>query len=93
MRAGWGYIKSVALTFAKNRQGARDNKGLNDAAGLQDSLGYLRLQAVLVFVRDQERSLRFYVDKLGLGAIRESTAPPSGAATVTQRLPDSRRTS
>jgi catechol 2,3-dioxygenase-like lactoylglutathione lyase family enzyme len=38
---------------------------LNDAAGLHHSLGYLRLHVVQVYVRDQERSLRFYVDQLG----------------------------
>jgi Glyoxalase/Bleomycin resistance protein/Dioxygenase superfamily len=38
---------------------------LNDAAGLERSLGYLRLHAVQIFVRDQERSVRFYVDQLG----------------------------
>jgi len=87
MRAGWGYIKSVALTFAKNRQGARDNKGLNDAAGLQDSLGYLRLQAVLVFVRDQERSLRFYVDTLGF-KVAYDVRLESGRRWVTVAAPD-----
>jgi hypothetical protein len=38
---------------------------LNDAAGLERSLGYLRLHAVQIFVLDQERRVRFYVDQLG----------------------------
>ena len=53
---------------------------------------YLRLHAVRVFVRDQERSLRFYVDKLGFKLAFDAqvspaqrwvaVAPPDGGAVL-----------
>jgi serine phosphatase RsbU (regulator of sigma subunit)/catechol 2,3-dioxygenase-like lactoylglutathione lyase family enzyme len=53
---------------------------------------FLRLQSVTVYVRDQDRSLRFYVDKLGFKLIADALlpdgtrwvalAPPDGAAML-----------
>lgn len=53
---------------------------------------YLRLGTVAIFVRDQERSLRFYVDQLGFELAMDSrlpsgerwlvVAPPDGTATM-----------
>jgi serine phosphatase RsbU (regulator of sigma subunit)/catechol 2,3-dioxygenase-like lactoylglutathione lyase family enzyme len=58
---------------------------------------YLRLHAVKVFVRDQDASLRFYVDQLGFdvafdarlqtGARWVAVAPPDGSAVLTLIAP------
>lgn len=58
---------------------------------------YLRLGTVTVFVRDQDRSLRFYLDQLGFNLAMDSqlpsgdrwlvVAPPDGTATVTLVVP------
>src|SRR5262249_22759592 len=73
---------------------------LNDAAELQRSPGYLRLHAVQVFVRDQERSLRFYVDQLGFklafdvrlesGTRWVTVEPPDGGAVLSLIAPSPR---
>src|SRR5436305_14667577 len=39
---------------------------------------YLRLGTVTVFVRDQERSLRFYLDQLGFGLAFDDQLPTGG---------------
>jgi serine phosphatase RsbU (regulator of sigma subunit)/catechol 2,3-dioxygenase-like lactoylglutathione lyase family enzyme len=54
--------------------------------------GYLRIHAVRVFVRDQERSLRFYLDQLGFKLVFDArleagprwvaVAPPDGGAVL-----------
>ncbi len=59
---------------------------------------YLRLHAVNVFVRDQERSLRFYLDQLGFdlafdarlqsGRRWVAVSPPDGTAVLTLIAPD-----
>jgi serine phosphatase RsbU (regulator of sigma subunit) len=59
---------------------------------------YLRIHAVSVFVRDLDRSLRFYVDQLGFdlavdarlqsGQRRVAVAPPDGTAVLTLIEPD-----
>jgi serine phosphatase RsbU (regulator of sigma subunit) len=59
---------------------------------------YLRVHAVNVFVRDQDQSLRFYVDQLGFSLafdVRLQTgqrwvgvAPPHGTAVLTLIAPD-----
>lgn len=48
---------------------------------------YIRLSTITVFVRDQERSLRFYVDQLGFH-ITADTRSPSGLRWVTVSPPD-----
>jgi serine phosphatase RsbU (regulator of sigma subunit) len=73
---------------------------VNDAPGLQRSPGYLRLQAVQVFVRDQERSVRFYVDQLGFklafdvrlesGTRWVTVEPPDGGAVLSLIAPSPR---
>src|SRR5467141_2595356 len=59
---------------------------------------YLRLHAVNVFVRDQDRSLRFYLDQLGFtlafdvqlqsGQRWVGVSPPDGTAVLTLIAPD-----
>src|SRR6266404_149493 len=59
---------------------------------------YLRLHAVNVFVRDQELSLRFYLDQLGFSLAFDvclqsgqrwvAVAPPDGTAVLTLIAPD-----
>jgi phosphoserine phosphatase RsbU/P len=73
---------------------------MNAAAELQPSFGYLRLHAVQVFVRDQERSLRFYVDQLGFKLASDvrlesgkrwvTVAPPDGGAVLSLMAPSPR---
>ena len=60
---------------------------MNDPAGLQPSFAYLRLHAVQVFVRDQERSVRFYVDQLGF-TLAYDVRLESGKRWVTVEAPD-----
>jgi catechol 2,3-dioxygenase-like lactoylglutathione lyase family enzyme len=59
---------------------------------------YLRLQSVNVFVRDLDRSVRFYVDRLGFHVVFDArlqpgrrwvaVSPPDGAATLTLIAPE-----
>jgi serine phosphatase RsbU (regulator of sigma subunit) len=59
---------------------------------------YLRVHAVNIFVRDQDQSLRFYVDKLGFNLAFDvllqsgqrwvAVAPPDGTAVLTLIAPD-----
>src|SRR5260370_8406959 len=63
---------------------------------------YLRIHAINIFVRDQERSLRFYVDQLGFDLAFDAelqsgdrwiaVAPPDGSAELSliAPKPDSR---
>ena len=63
---------------------------------------YLRLHCVTIFVRDQDRSLRFYVDQLGFSLVGDvhlkpgyrwvAVAPPDGSAilALVAPKPDSR---
>lgn len=48
---------------------------------------YLRLNTVTIFVRDQDRSLRFYVDQLGF-SLAFDTRLPSGDRWLTVAPPD-----
>lgn len=48
---------------------------------------YLRLGTLTVFVRDQDRSLRFYLDQLGFSLVFDGVSP-SGARSVVVRPPD-----
>jgi serine phosphatase RsbU (regulator of sigma subunit)/catechol 2,3-dioxygenase-like lactoylglutathione lyase family enzyme len=62
---------------------------------------YISLHFIMIFVRDQERSLRFYVEKLGFRVVVDHTfadgnrwievAPPNGSANLALALarPDS----
>src|SRR5216683_8177346 len=59
---------------------------------------YLRVHAVNVYVRDQDRSLRFYLDQLGFSLAFDvclqsgqrwvAVAPPDGTAVLTLIAPD-----
>ena len=58
---------------------------------------YLRLQHVSIFVRDQDRSLRFYLDQLGFSLVGDArlqsgnrwvaVAPPDGTAVLSLVTP------
>src|SRR5579864_1224171 len=66
-----------------------------------DKQAYFSLHFIMIFVRDQERSLRFYVDKLGFRVVVDhifetggrwiEVAPPDGSANLALALatPDS----
>jgi serine phosphatase RsbU (regulator of sigma subunit)/catechol 2,3-dioxygenase-like lactoylglutathione lyase family enzyme len=65
----------------------------DDATDEQDSkTPYLRFHAVKIFVRDQDRSLRFYLDQLGFNLVYDTklqsgerwvaVAPPDGTAIL-----------
>src|SRR5438445_12690126 len=68
---------------------------------LEQQHAYLRLRSIDIFVRDQERSLRFYLDQLGFelafdaclrsGQRWVAVSPPDGTAvlTVIQSAPGS----
>lgn len=83
--AAWAR-RSVPRPDGEERQDARES--------------YLRLHAVRVFVRDQERSLRFYLDKLGFklafdarlesGQRWVAVAPPDGSAVLSLIAPSPR---
>ena len=72
---------------------------LRDGSGLRlDRKGqFLRLQFVNVFVRDQERTLRFFVDQLGFELVMDvrfasgnrwiQVSPPDGTASLALMLP------
>jgi serine phosphatase RsbU (regulator of sigma subunit) len=65
---------------------------------LDREASYLRVHAVNVFVRDQDQSLRFYVDQLGFSLAFDvrlqsgqrwvGVAPPHGTAVLTLITPD-----
>lgn len=73
-----------------------------DASTVRPDGDYLRLHAVKIFVRDQDRSLRFYLDQLGFRLIYDArlqsgerwvaVVPPDGAAilALVATKPDSR---
>jgi serine phosphatase RsbU (regulator of sigma subunit)/uncharacterized glyoxalase superfamily protein PhnB len=72
---------------------------LRDSSGLRlDRKGqFFRLQFVNVFVRDQDRSLRFFVDQLGFELVMDvrftsgnrwiQVSPPDGTASLALMLP------
>jgi serine phosphatase RsbU (regulator of sigma subunit) len=71
----------------------------DDQNGLKQSQGpHLRIHAISVFVRDQEQSLRFYLDKLGFCLVREvrdrrgrrwvAVAPPDGSTVLALIAPE-----
>lgn len=71
---------------------------VGDAVRLDRQNPYLRLQSVTVFVRDLDRSLDFYVNKLGFhlmfdGRVRAgrpfvAVHPPDGTANLTLMMPE-----
>ncbi|MFY9561175.1 MAG: SpoIIE family protein phosphatase [Terriglobales bacterium] len=66
--------------------------------GLERQKSYLRVHAVNIFVRDQDRSLRFYLDQLGFSLAFDvrlqsgerwvGVSPPDGTAVLTLIAPD-----
>jgi serine phosphatase RsbU (regulator of sigma subunit)/predicted enzyme related to lactoylglutathione lyase len=80
---------------------ARTAFGIDRSFQRLDREPYISLHFIMIFVRDQERSLRFYVDKLGFRVVVDHTfaagnrwievAPPDGSANLALALarPDS----
>lgn len=71
----------------------------NDQNGFkQNQRPHLRIHAISVFVRDQEQSLRFYLDKLGFCLVRDvrdarghrwvAVAPPDGSTVLSLIAPE-----
>ena len=78
--------------------GSRPQSGTDRASTeLDRPQDYLRFHSVDIFVRDQERSLQFYLDRLGFqlafdarlhtGERWVAVAPPDGTAVLTLRQP------
>ena len=77
---------STAITAVRD-QAASERQGL-----------YLRVHTVNIYVRDQERSLRFYLDQLGFNLAFDvrlqsgqrcvAVSPPDGTAVLTLLAPD-----
>jgi phosphoserine phosphatase RsbU/P len=81
-------------------------RGMDSARGAGDGASirldrqdpYLRLQSVTIFVRDLDRSLRFYLDELGFHRVFDgytqpgqrwvTVAPPDGTANLTLVAPE-----
>ena len=80
-------IQGPDVTSGRDREAVRTNR---DEA-------YLRLHFVSVYVRDLERSIRFFVDQLGFQLLRDvrfasgnrwvEITPPDGTASLTLVLP------
>jgi serine phosphatase RsbU (regulator of sigma subunit)/predicted enzyme related to lactoylglutathione lyase len=82
------HVPGPDTTSGRDREAVRVNR---DEA-------YIRLQFVRVFVRDQERSLRFFVEQLGFRLMQDirfasgnrwiEVAPPDGTASLALVLPE-----
>ncbi len=89
----WLSDKIVSVARQPDPPAGRDVSGLR----LQEKGKYLRLQFVSVFVRDQERSLEFYRDKLGFNVVLDvrfasgnryiQVSPPDGTSALALVLP------
>ena len=81
------YTSGPEISFARDREAIHPNR---DEA-------YLRIQFVRVFVRDQERSMRFFIEQLGFQLLFDvrfasgnrwiEVAPPDGTASLAIVLP------
>jgi serine phosphatase RsbU (regulator of sigma subunit) len=73
------------------------DSGDQQASELEHPQPHLRIHAINVFVRDQDQSLRFYVDQLGFNVVGDvrlgsgqrwvAVAPPDGSATLSLVAP------
>lgn len=80
-------MTTAVTTLVSDKPTAAERQGL-----------YLRVHAVNVYVRDQERSLRFYLDQLGFNLAFDvrlqsgqrcvAVSPPDGTAVLTLLAPD-----
>ncbi len=87
MRSGENLLRSFRIY--NHPVSSFDGNGMSLAQQHPD----LRLQSVHIFVRDQERSLRFYVEKLGFELVFDArlqsgerwlgVSPPNGTAVLT----------
>lgn len=93
LSSGWLNDRIVAFSRDSDlRQHAEES-----AFRLDGTSPYLRLHFVSVYVRDQERSLRFFVDKLGFTVVADvqfasgkrwiEVSPPDGTAVLALVLP------
>lgn len=89
----WLTDKVVSSTSGPDISSGRDREAI--LANRDEA--YLRLQFVSVFVRDQERSMRFFVEQLGFKLLLDvrfasgnrwiEVAPPDGTASLALVLP------
>ena len=89
----WLQDKIVSATRHPEHPAGRDVSGLR----LQEKGKFLRLQFVSIFVRDQERSLEFFRDKLGFNVVLDvhfasgsryiQVSPPDGTSSLALMLP------
>ena len=92
LSSGWLTDRIVAFSQDSDPQRAEESAFRLDATS-----PYLRLYLVSVYVRDQERSLRFFVDKLGFTVVADvefasgkrwiEVSPPDGAAVLALVVP------
>jgi serine phosphatase RsbU (regulator of sigma subunit) len=90
---GWLEDRIESTVHGENASILRDGTGLR----LDRKGQFIRLQFVNVFVRDQERSLRFFVDQLGFELVMDvrfasgnrwiQVSPPDGTASLALMLP------
>jgi serine phosphatase RsbU (regulator of sigma subunit)/uncharacterized glyoxalase superfamily protein PhnB len=90
---GWLADKIVSVTQQPSVSGTRDPSGLR----LEEKGQFLRLQFVSVYVRDQDRSLEFFRDKLGFNVVLDvlfasgnryiQVTPPDGSSSLALVLP------
>jgi serine phosphatase RsbU (regulator of sigma subunit)/uncharacterized glyoxalase superfamily protein PhnB len=89
----WLSDRIVSVAPQPELPASRDVSGLR----LQEKGNFLRLQFVSIFVRDQERSLEFYRDKLGFNVMLDvrfasgnryiQVSPPDGTSSLALVLP------
>jgi serine phosphatase RsbU (regulator of sigma subunit)/uncharacterized glyoxalase superfamily protein PhnB len=91
---GSGWLRDKIVSVDTGRAGDWPGRM---AVAVGDGARYLRLQFVNVYVRDQERSLRFFMDRLGFSLVTDvrfasgnrwiQVAPPDGTASLALVLP------
>ena len=97
--SGVGRVTSTAAQALRTQQATIYNRPVGNSGGSLDRPhNHLRLHSVDIYVRDQERSVRFYLDKLGFelafdarlhsGKRWVGVSPPDGTAILTLIEPE-----
>ena len=101
-KASFREVPNAAVCLIIAAMGCPGSAHLTDEATirLERQDPYLRIQSITIFVRDLDRSLRFYIDQLGFvlvfdGRIQRgqrfvTVAPPDGTANLTLVAPEPR---